>query len=185
MSSIISKTLFLGALAAIVKAGPNADKDLVPELMGQDVFSKFTMYSGYLTIPKLLPRHYITSSLQVRMYQQLTQLLSGSMVVQDALPCWDGLKNMDPMQWKMVKLLSTITITLGTEKLTCCTLKVQVELDIPLVEARQSAHSMMIHLLRTTVMLFCISSKHCSLNSKKMIYTSQESHMLEYMYHSL
>ena len=51
MSSIISKTFLLGALATFVSAGPNADKDLVPELMGQDVFSKFTMWSGYLSLP--------------------------------------------------------------------------------------------------------------------------------------
>jgi cathepsin A (carboxypeptidase C) len=61
MSSIISKTFLLGALASLVSAGPNADKDLVPELMGQDVFSKFTMWSGYLALPQTTTKalHYV------------------------------------------------------------------------------------------------------------------------------
>lgn len=60
------KTLALAALASYVYAGPNADKDRVPSLPGMDVFTKFSMYSGYLALPGTTTKalHYVFATSQ-------------------------------------------------------------------------------------------------------------------------
>ena len=59
--TLLSRSALFALLALTARAGPNAKDHLVPELLGQDVFSKFEMYSGYLTLPQTTTKalHYV------------------------------------------------------------------------------------------------------------------------------
>jgi cathepsin A (carboxypeptidase C) len=66
MPSALRKALIFSSLAYTALAGPNAAGDLVPTLQGQATFSTFTMYSGYLTLPKTTTKalHYVLATSQ-------------------------------------------------------------------------------------------------------------------------